>query len=123
MAIPLPSYTEIATLIKKGMNLEAQEKIMELREAALECREENLTLKGRIRELEEQLSNQEQMHFDGRIYWKGKRGVRGPDNGPYCPACYEKDGKLIRLQHHHGDGDTQAHYRCLVCKTILEVNS
>ena len=45
MALPIPSYKEIADLFKKGATLEAQEKIMELREAALACREENISLK------------------------------------------------------------------------------
>ena len=34
--IPLPSYSQIAELIKKGATLEAQEQTMKLREAAIE---------------------------------------------------------------------------------------
>ncbi len=36
----LPRYKEIVELVKKGATLEAQEKIIELREAALELQEE-----------------------------------------------------------------------------------
>ena len=45
MALPIPSYKEIAELFKKGLTLEAQEKILALREAVQGCREENFRLK------------------------------------------------------------------------------
>ena len=50
----LPTYTEIVDLIKKGSTIAAQEKIIELREAAITLQEDNLrpenssTGKGRI---------------------------------------------------------------------------
>jgi len=44
----LPSYGEIMDLVKKGLTLEAQEKVIQLRESALELQAENLTLKARM---------------------------------------------------------------------------
>ncbi len=38
----LPNYGDIVELIKKGATLEAQEKIMELRDGALDLQEQNL---------------------------------------------------------------------------------
>ena len=49
----LPNYKDIVDLIKKGSTIEAQEKIMELREGALGLQEENLELKAKIKDLEE----------------------------------------------------------------------
>jgi hypothetical protein len=49
--IPLPSYSQIADLLKKGATLEAQEQIMKLREAAIELQEENLKLREDIKRL------------------------------------------------------------------------
>ena len=40
----IPKYKDIIDLVKKGSTIEAQEKIMQLREAAMELKEENLTL-------------------------------------------------------------------------------
>ena len=51
----LPSYKDIAELIKKGATIEAQEKIMELRESALALQEENINLKNQILELSERV--------------------------------------------------------------------
>ena len=48
----LPSYKDIIELIKAGATIEAQEKIMELRQSALEIQEENIKLRNRIIELE-----------------------------------------------------------------------
>ena len=55
MAI-FPNYKDIIELIKKGSTLEAQELIQELREAAMELQEENLALRARVKELEDQLA-------------------------------------------------------------------
>lgn len=41
----MPSYKDIVDLIKKGATIEAQEKIMELREAAVELQDENISLR------------------------------------------------------------------------------
>ena len=48
----LPSYKDIIELLKKGATIEAQEKIMELREAALALQEENINLKNQVLELQ-----------------------------------------------------------------------
>ncbi len=48
----LPSYKDIVELLKKGATIEAQEKIMELREAALALQEENINLKNKVLELQ-----------------------------------------------------------------------
>ena len=119
MAIPLPSYTEIAALIKKGMTLEAHEKIMELREAALACREENLALKERLKDLEEKQTIKDQLYFDGRVYWLGTDITHNHENGPFCASCYDKDEKLIRLQFWPGGTSLPNKYKCLVCSMTV----
>ena len=42
---PVPSYKELAELLKDGLTPEAQEKIMELRQTMLAIQEENFQLK------------------------------------------------------------------------------
>lgn len=41
----IPHYQDIVDLLRKGLTIEAREKILELREAALRLQEENLALK------------------------------------------------------------------------------
>ena len=111
MAIPLPSYTEIASLTKKGMTLEAQEKIMELREAALASREENLELKERVAELEDKQKLKDDLVFHRGLYWMGEpQQATSNEHGPFCTRCFDDTDKLIRL--HDSDGN----YYCYVCR-------
>ncbi len=119
MAIPLPSYTEIVNLFKKGATLEAQEKVMELREAALACREENLKLRERLKKLEEKQDMKDQLYFDGRVYWLGTTTTPSQQSGPFCPACYDKDEKMIRLQLWSAGPNVKARYKCLVCSATM----
>ena len=91
----LPNYSEILELIKKGSNLEAQEKIMELREGALELQQENLRLQERINKLEEELNLKRVIQWEAPFYWKV---IGGKKDGPFCQRCYDSDGKLIRVQ-------------------------
>ncbi|MGO9689910.1 MAG: hypothetical protein ACLP2X_15385 [Syntrophobacteraceae bacterium] len=94
MAI-LPGYKEIVDLIKKGATLEAQEKLIEYREAMLSLHEENLSLKAKIKQFEEDISIKQNLTFDGRFYWHSKESQK---DGPYCQACFDSKSKLIRLQ-------------------------
>ncbi|MDD5723735.1 MAG: hypothetical protein PHY29_08370 [Syntrophales bacterium] len=48
----LSSYKDIFELLKTGATIEAQEKIMELRQAALSIQEDNIHLRNRVLELE-----------------------------------------------------------------------
>ena len=91
----LPSYKEIGDLIKKGATIEAQEKIMELREAAMQLQHDNLELKQRVKDLEDRLAVRGQVVWEAPFYWREQNGKR---DGPYCQKCYDTDGKFIRLQ-------------------------
>ncbi|MGA2937142.1 MAG: hypothetical protein ABSF52_08605 [Syntrophobacteraceae bacterium] len=104
----LPSYKEIVELIKKGATLEAQEKLIEYREAIMALHEENLTLKAKIKQLEENLSIKQGLTFDGRSYWLSKENQK---DGPYCQVCFDSKSKLIRLQ-----SIETGLWRCFSCK-------
>jgi hypothetical protein len=91
----LPDYKDILDLIKKGSTIEAQEKIMALREGALALQEENTKLKTRIGELEARLSEKEGLLWEPPFYWMKKGDSK---DGPFCQKCYDSEGKLIRLQ-------------------------
>jgi hypothetical protein len=87
----IPSYSDIVDLIKKGATIKAQEKIMELRETALRLQEDNIALKERIKELEEQLSIKKSLSFDNFAY------RLKDESSLFCQRCYDLDGKLVRL--------------------------
>ena len=91
----LPTYKDIVDLIKKGATVEAQERIMELREAVIELKDENSSLHQRVQPLKEELRIKGQLKFEKTVYWlledEGK-------TGPFCQRCYDIDKKLARLQ-------------------------
>jgi tRNA(Ile2) C34 agmatinyltransferase TiaS len=102
----LPAYKDIIELIKKGATVEAQEKIMELRETALGLQEENFAFRERIRELEDGLKMKQQLKFKKTTYWL----IDGQtEDGPFCQRCYDVEHKLVRLQ---GSGTG---WRCKAC--------
>lgn len=103
----LPNYKDIVDLIKKGSTIEAQEKIMELREGALALQEENMKLKETIKELEAKSSEKEKVFWEPPFYWVKEGGAK---DGPFCQKCYDSETKLIRLQN-MGKGA----WRCAAC--------
>lgn len=103
----LPTYKDIVELMKKGATVEAQEKIMELREAVLELQEQNFALRQDIGDLNKQLRLNEEVQFDGAVYWRFEEGKR---IGPFCQRCFDVDKKLVRLQ------DYDNVWYCLECK-------
>src|SRR5262245_41768630 len=112
--LPLPRYGEIMELVKTGLTIEAQEKIMALREGALELQEENLQLKARIRQLEEEAAVRQNYTFDSGqgVYWEADKAHR---DGPYCAVCLDDKKKVIRLHRSCGQGGEWWH--CKVCNS------
>ncbi len=111
----IPSYTDIVDLLKKGATVEAQEKIMELREAVHAVQEENLNLKKRIRELEGELETKELLLFDESVYWLQVPGSDKHD-GPFCQRCYDVNKNLVRLQNVDG-----RYWNCHECKSAPDM--
>lgn len=108
----LPSYKDIIELLKKGSSIEAQEKIMELREGAIALQEENIELRQKVKALEEQLAVRAKVQWEAPYYWVQEQDK--PRDGPFCQACYDKDAKLIRLQDRK-----RGTWHCHVCGKLV----
>lgn len=98
MMIAIPSYSQIIDLIKKGATLEAQEQIMQLREAALRLQEENIELKQelqanlqKVAELEKRLAERASLRHVPPVYY-----AEG-DPTPLCPLCVESGDQRTHL--------------------------
>ncbi|BBE52072.1 hypothetical protein OYT1_ch2560 [Ferriphaselus amnicola] len=125
----IPNYKDIVDLLKKGATVEAQEKIMELREGVLELQEENAFLKSQISELREQIKIKSHLDFADGVYWLWEEDEAGDPLikiGPFCQRCYDDENKLVRLQSKtipHVDvyGDTRSpdvkYHTCLKCRS------
>jgi hypothetical protein len=100
----IPNYADIVVLMESGLTLEAKEKIMALREAVMTLQEENLWLKEKLKEFEVENDVAQNIHFERGVYWLRKLSGNGTDEaapreGPFCQVCYDRDHKLVRLQH------------------------
>ena len=116
-ALPFPDFKDSIELIKKGATVEAQEKIMELREYIIALKEENIELRDKISKLESAENIKRNLEFrDGRYYLK-KEGV---EDGPYCQRCWDADEKLIRLQFIYDTGFANKFWGCAECKNEVK---
>ena len=92
-------FGAISELYKKGSNLEAEKKLIDLQSAFLDLQGEYLSLKAEVAELERKLNLKEELSYskDNGVYYLNKKD--GITEGPYCQLCYDTEGKLIRLKY------------------------
>lgn len=97
---------EVVGLIREVDNADLYRKIIDLSGEIYELHGEHIESLQRIRELEDQLKIQLAMQFnqDNGFYF-----VDG-DKVPYCPTCWENDGKAIHMTYSTDWGHT-----CEVC--------
>ena len=76
----LPGYKGIIELVKTGATIEAQERIMELRQTALELQEENIRLRNRVSEVEARIKQLEAVE------------------GAPCPRCHKRTWAVVSSQ-------------------------
>jgi len=96
----LPGYKDIIELVKAGATIEAQEKIMELRQSALTIQEENIQLRNRVLELETRVRELE------------------TTEGEPCPRCRKKTWVVesSKPDPTFGDlGGIRRTYKCAEC--------
>jgi hypothetical protein len=114
--------TDIATLLndadlsleKAELRLKLADLISALADARIEIAgvQETLNLKdSEIRKLQEALRIKSNLKYEEPAYWLMEGDKR---EGPYCQQCYDKEGKLIRLQ-----GGTTGVYDCKTCNNTF----
>lgn len=85
---------------------EAKSLLAELQGRYIEMADENEQLKSQVREFEDILYLAKNIEFDGRGYWLKTGTMR---QGPFCQACFDKDGQLVRMQ------EDSAGLHCTAC--------
>ena len=88
-------YKEVSDLYAQNRDEEARGILMELQARYIAMCDENATLRLRIQEFEDVLYMANNLVFDGFSYWLLTGTVR---QGPFCQACYEREGALLRLE-------------------------
>lgn len=114
------AYEAVQTLRKASENIKTAElslaiadlthQLADLKMEIIQLNEDNQALREQIKVLSEPPS----MEFRDGAYYDG-------EDGPYCPGCFDSNGKKIRL----GEMPTHAmgtfgRYRCHVCKAHIK---
>jgi hypothetical protein len=91
---------EAVQLVQKIDNIELYQKILDLQSDALKIVEENSTLRGKVKELEQAFAVKDTLVFEDNAYFVIKESSK---EGPYCTLCWDKDRTLVRK--HKDDHD------------------
>lgn len=104
-------FKEIHDLFLKGRTDEARQHMAELQACYVALCDENSMLRNQIQGYEDILYLSRNLIFDGAFYWLVTGSIK---QGPFCPACYNRDGLLLRLA---DDGVVR---QCLSCGSRFE---
>jgi hypothetical protein len=83
--------------------------------AIAELLDENSRLKTVIKKREEEKET-EQLLFKGGAYYDKR------DDGPFCPACYDKSRQKVRLVENHFVPEDLGNMKCSVCNKMFHVS-
>ncbi len=101
-------FKQVYDLFVENRFDEAKTLLSELQARYIELADENEDLKTQVQEFEDLLYLAKNVEFDGMSYWLRTGTVK---QGPFCQACFDKDGQLHRLQEHPGG------HSCTTCGT------
>ena len=94
--------------------------VLDVKKAVVKVTDENAELVRENAELKRQQSQAPELVFRDAMYWKMKPD--GTPEGPFCPKCYNSNGKVVPLGEELNDYDKLEGYRCSVCKWTKHVN-
>jgi hypothetical protein len=93
-------FKTVSDLFGKGLHEEARLELAKLQRRYVSLCDENITCKMQIQEYEDILYLARNLIQDSGCYWLVTGSIR---QGPFCPACYDRDGLLMRLSGETGD--------------------
>ncbi|MCC4791199.1 hypothetical protein AB6E39_26000 [Vibrio splendidus] len=119
----IKTATDLARIIKDGdkslekaeTKYQLAELIISLADAKIELAEvrELIVQKDiELSELRQVLEQKQNMEWDEPYYWLN---IGENKQGPYCPSCYDNNGKLIRLM----NKDYIGVWHCYTCKITV----
>lgn len=87
-------FKTVHELFMRGLEEEALAHLAALQKKYVALCDENTTFKMQAQEYEDILYLARNLVFDQQFYWLNTGSIK---QGPFCPACYDRDGLLIRL--------------------------
>ena len=90
-------FKQISELFIQGHFEAARRMLMALQARYIALHDEVSLLKKQVQEFEDIIFLSQNLVTEGEQYWLRAGGVK---HGPFCKACYEYTGKLMRLEGH-----------------------
>jgi hypothetical protein len=106
----LEDFKSVVSTIQKIDNIELYRRIIDLHGEVAQLVADNVALKNKIKDLEQQLETTKSMRFEYNGYWAGDS--LETSDGPFCSKCWDADKKQVRLQ---VTSDSKLWSRCPVC--------
>ncbi|MCH4010362.1 MAG: hypothetical protein LKE77_08330 [Companilactobacillus sp.] len=106
---------DISKIAKKINDSELNSSIIELQGQVMDLYNENIELVHDVSELKKEKEISSNVSFSKTGY------VLLNKTGPYCPGCYGKSKKLVRLTSARGTRGTRHYYKCSSCKSTFDV--
>ena len=76
---------------------------------AVELENESLIMKNEIRQLKIRLGEEKEFDIKNNVLYTPE------GDGPFCPFCHEKRGKMTRLRQDISEKDSTVTYACRLC--------
>lgn len=109
------AFKDSLKLAQQSDNIELTRQLLEIQREVQELQQENFELKNELSRLTERQSKKIEYNEKRTALYEIKED--GTKDGPYCTACWEKNGQLISVHtYEHG---TQTRQGCPVCKNEI----
>jgi regulator of replication initiation timing len=90
----LDTAKELFELVQKADNIDLYRQTTALQQDIMKLLDENRDLRDEVRILRQQASIAESLEFSENAYYRRTESGR---EGPFCPTCWDREGKLVRL--------------------------
>lgn len=81
--------------------------LIDLQVKTLELISENRELRRDVADAADKLAFQGRLQYRDNLYWTGES--ESPDEGPYCPSCWDTKRQGVRMQRRPDWGDVWCH--------------
>ncbi len=94
---------------KAEISVELERELREIQLKATQLVNESFIMKNEIKQLKVRLGEVKEFDIKNKVLYTPE------GDGPFCPFCYEKRGKMTRLRQNISEKDSTITYACRLC--------
>jgi FtsZ-binding cell division protein ZapB len=107
------AFKDAVSAADKIRNAELNQKLVALQMECIKLAEDNVHLRQELLDIREKQQTRETMEHRNNAYWRKLED--GKSEGPFCPKCFDGNGKASRMAERPGDHC----WRCPVCNLAV----